>query len=77
MVRLARIQPAAYQKTSSTYFWSGLFTLLLGIPFAILGIIALSDGPGGEWGYFFLAMGVLFAGWGVSQFISSKKMNQK
>lgn len=67
----------AYQKTSATYFRSGLFTLLLGVPFLILGSVGVSSGTGGEWGYFLLVMGILFIGWGVSHFVSARRMSQK
>jgi len=67
----------AYQKTSATYFRSGLFTALLGSLFLVLGVIGVASGTGGEWGYFLLVAGLLFAGWGVSQFISARSMRQK
>ncbi|HNQ73210.1 MAG TPA: hypothetical protein PKN95_06350 [Verrucomicrobiota bacterium] len=67
----------AYQKTSATYFQSGWFILLLGIPFLVLGVAGVSSGTGGEWGYFLLTMGVLFMGWGVSHFISARRLRQK
>jgi hypothetical protein len=67
----------AYQKTSATYFRSGLFTLLLGSVFLVLGVFGLVSGTGGEWDYFLLLVGLLFAGWGVSQFVSARTMRQK
>jgi hypothetical protein len=67
----------AYQKTGAMHFRSGLFTLLLGIPFVILGIVVLSTTGDGTWGIWFLLMGILFAAWGVSQFISAKRISQK
>lgn len=67
----------AYHKTSAAYFWSGLFTFLLGIPFLIFGLFAVSSGPRGQWGYLLLVIGILFAGWGVSQFVSARRMNRK
>lgn len=67
----------AYQKTSAAYFRSGLFTFLLGSVFLLLGVFGVASGTEGEWGYFFLIMGLLFAGWGISQFVSAKRMSQK
>jgi hypothetical protein len=67
----------AYQKTSATYFRSGLFTLLLSITFFVLGLLGVARGRGGEWGYFLLVLGLLLGGMGVSHFISAKKMSQK
>jgi membrane-bound ClpP family serine protease len=67
----------AYQKTSATYFRSGLFILLLGSVFLVLGVFGVSSGTGGEWGYFLLVVGLLFAGMGVSHFISARRMSQK
>jgi hypothetical protein len=67
----------AYQKTSATYFRSGIFTCLMGAVFALLGAAGLMSGIGSEMGYFFLVMGLLFIGWGVSHFVSAKKMRQK
>jgi hypothetical protein len=45
--------------------------------FLVLGVFEAASGTGGEWGYFLLLIGLLFAGWGVSYFISAKRMNQK
>jgi hypothetical protein len=67
----------AYQKTSATYFWSGLFTFLLGSVFLVLGGFGAASGTGGEWGYFFLFVGILFAAWGVSYFVSARRMSRK
>ncbi len=67
----------AYQKTSATYFRSGLITLLLGSVFLVIGGFGVTRGAGGEWGYFLLLIGLLIAGMGVSHFISAKKMKQK
>jgi hypothetical protein len=67
----------AYLKTSATYFRTGLFTLLLGVLFAIPGVVAVSSGRRGVWGYFFLASGILFMGMGFSYFVSGKRMKQK
>jgi hypothetical protein len=51
--------------------------VLLGGVFLLLGVIVASSGSGGEWGYFLLAMGLLFAAWGVSYFVSARRMSQK
>lgn len=66
-----------YQKTSATYFSSALFALLVGVSFLILGGVWVSSGTGGEWGYFLLVTGFLFIGWGVSHFVSARRMRQK
>ena len=66
-----------YQKTSGIYFWSGLFILLLGSLFLVLGVFGAASGTGVEWGYFLLVVGLLFVGWGVSYFISARRMSQK
>lgn len=66
-----------YKKTSATYFRSGLFTLLAGVPFLVLGAVGVSSGTGGEWGYFLLVMGMVFGGWGISHFVSARRMRQK
>lgn len=50
----------AYQKTGATYFRSGLFTLLLGSVFLLVGGATVTNGKGGEWGYFLVVIGVLF-----------------
>jgi hypothetical protein len=67
----------AYQKSSATYFRSGLFTFLLGLMFLVLGGIVVAIGTDDEFGYFVLVCGLLFAGWGVSFFVSARRMNQK
>jgi hypothetical protein len=67
----------AYQKTSATYFRSGIFTLLLGVMFLLIGLAGVSKGTEGAWGYFPLVMGFVFAGWAVSHFVSAKRLGQK
>lgn len=67
----------AYQKTSATHFRAGLFNFLIGSVFVLLGGVGVSKGTDGEWGYFFLLMGILFAGFGVSSLVSAKKWRQK
>jgi hypothetical protein len=67
----------AYQKTSATYFRTGLFTFLLGCVFFLLGAFGATRGAGGEWGYFFLVTGALFLGWGISYFVSARRAKQK
>src|SRR5580658_9442633 len=59
----------AYQKTSSTYLRSGIFVLLLGLVFFLIGI-ATSFGPKPD--YFLLITGGLFIAWGISYFFSAK-----
>lgn len=56
---------------------TALFTLLLGLLFLVVGVRGVSSGPGGEWGYFWLLVGTLFSGWGVSHLLSARRMSQK
>ena len=67
----------AYQKTSAIYFRSGIFVTILGTIFALLGVAGLTNREHSEFGFFLLFIGVVFAGWGVSHFVSAKKMSQK
>ena len=67
----------AYQKTSASYFRSGIFVTLLGVVFAFLGSISVRSPEHSEGSYFLFFMGIVFAGWGVSHFVSAKRMNQK
>ena len=67
----------AYQKTSSTYFRTGLFTFLLGAVFLVLGGFGVASGVAEAPAYFLLVIGVLFAGWAFSYFVSARRMNQK
>lgn len=67
----------AYQKTSATYFRSGIFVTLLGAIFALLGIIGLRSTENSEMSWFLLFLGMVFVAWGVSHFVSARKMNQK
>jgi hypothetical protein len=64
----------AYQKTSSTMFRSGFFILLLGAVFLIIGLLtSMSSGPN----YFLIVMGILFVAWGISHFVSARRLSQK
>jgi hypothetical protein len=67
----------AYQKTSATYFRSGIFVTLVGAIFAILGVVTFANSERSEGSYFLLFMGIIFIGWGVSHFVSARKMSQK
>ena len=67
----------AYQKTSANYLRSGIFVTLLGMMFLLLGVCGVISPQPSEWSYFLLFMGIIFAGWGVSQFVSAKRMSQK
>ena len=64
----------AYQKSSSTIFRSGIFILLLGAVFLLIGIASCL---GSQPNYFFLATGALFVAWGISNFISARRFRQK
>jgi hypothetical protein len=67
----------AYQKTSATYFRSGIFITLLGVIFALIGIVGVTSSERSEWSFFLLFMGIIFAAWGVSHFVSARRMSQK
>ena len=64
----------AYQKSSNTLFRTGLFTLLLGAVFLLIGLL-MSDASGAK--YFIIVMGLLFVGWGISYFVSARRLRQK
>ncbi len=74
---LAARGSTVYQKTSANYLRSGLFTCLAGALFVAVGALIVTRGEGGEWGYFLVALGILYAGWGASHLSSAKRMNQK
>jgi hypothetical protein len=67
----------AYQKTSATYFRSGIFITLLGAIFGLLGVVGVTNSERSEWSFFLLFMGIIFAAWGVSHFVSARRMSQK
>ena len=67
----------AYQKTSATYFRSGVFTTMLGAIFLLLGMVGVTSNERSEWSYVLLSIGAIFAGWGVSHFVSARRMSQK
>ena len=67
----------AYQKTGAIWFRSGIFSLLLGGVFMIFGVPGLVSDSRSEWDYFLFGIGLLFAGWSVAQFISSRRISQK
>jgi hypothetical protein len=50
---------------------------MLGAIFALLGIVGVTSSERSEWSYFLLFMGLIFTGWGVSHFVSARKMSQK
>jgi len=66
-----------YGKTSATYFRTGLFTLLMGAVFLLIGLSSVFRDSSSPWSYFLLLMGVIFGGWGISYFVSAKRMSQK
>ena len=67
----------AYQKTSATFFRSGIFVTMLGTIFGLVGWMGIRGGSRAPWSYFLLLMGLIFAGWGISHFVSARKMSQK
>ena len=66
-----------YQKTSYIHFWSGVFISLIGASLLLLGGSLMATGGQPEGGIFWLFMGIIFTGWGISSLISARKMNQK
>ena len=67
----------AYQKTSASYFRSGIFVSLLGAIFILVGALGGPNSEHSEWNYFSLFVGIIFAGWGISHFVSAKRLSQK
>ena len=66
-----------YQKNSSTLFWAGLFTSLLGSAFLLLGVGSVATSQPLELSFFMLIVGTLFLGWGMTYFVSARRMKQK
>jgi ABC-type transport system involved in multi-copper enzyme maturation permease subunit len=64
----------AYQKASGTFLRSGIFILLLGAVFLTIGIIS---SIGSQPNYFLIVTGLLFVGWGISQFLTVRRYRQK
>ncbi|HTH46464.1 MAG TPA: hypothetical protein VMB21_03035 [Candidatus Limnocylindria bacterium] len=67
----------AYQKTSATYLRSGVFMMVIGNAFVIVGIHLLVRGVDVVLGLLPCIMGLLFVGWGISYLVSAKRMKQK
>ncbi len=64
----------AYQKTSNTYLRSGIFILLLGAVFLLIGIVSsVNSQPN----YFLIITGALFVCWGISCLFSARRIGQK
>ena len=74
---LAERGRTAYQKTSATYFRSGIFIVMLGSIFVLLGLAGITSSEHSVWNYFLLFMGLTFAGWGISHFVSARRFKQK
>ena len=67
----------AYKKTSASYLRSGIFMMLIGSTFLVIGVRGLVEGVGGMAVYFPLSGGFLFGCWGVSYLFSARQINQK
>jgi len=67
----------AYQKSSAIQFRNGIFIVLLGMTFLIIGIIPILKGQASDWTYVQFFIGVLFAGMGISSLISAKRFREK
>jgi hypothetical protein len=66
-----------YQKNSSTLFWAGLFTSLMGSGFLLLGVVSIATGQPLAVSVIPTIMGTLFLAWGISYFVSARRMKQK
>jgi len=66
-----------YSKSSATYFRTGLFTTLMGTVFLLIGLSGVLRDSRSPWNYFLLIMGLIFAGWGISYFVSAKRFREK
>ena len=64
----------AYQKASGTFLRSGIFILLLGAVFLIVGV---ASSIGSQPNYFLIVMGLLFVSWGISQFFTARRYKKK
>ncbi len=67
----------AYLKTSASYFRSGVFMIIMGIGFVLVGVSFLARGEGVLMVLLPIFMGLLFACWGVSSWVSAKRLKQK
>lgn len=67
----------AYQKSSTIQLRNGIFIILLGATFLVVGILPFWRGEPSEWNYFMIVAGVLFSGMGVSSLISAKRFREK
>jgi hypothetical protein len=68
---------SVYQKTASSYFRNGVFVALMGLAFCVLGFPAVSPGHSSPANVVFFCLGVLFIGWGISQWVSGRRLRQK
>ncbi|MEI8196488.1 MAG: hypothetical protein WCI73_11315 [Phycisphaerae bacterium] len=67
----------AYQKASATYLRTGIFVTLMGMIFLILGVIGMVGTKWAAWSFFMPFLGIVFTGWGITYFVSAKRMSQK
>jgi hypothetical protein len=68
---------AVYPKTAATYARSGVFILVMGACFSLLGVVPILGGNKSLPNYIFATMGVLFICWGILQFRAAKKWRNK
>jgi hypothetical protein len=66
-----------YQKTASIYFRNGVFVVLMGLAFCILGTPVFSRGTLSSSNAVFFGLGLLFIGWGISSFVSARRFRKK
>ena len=67
----------ACQKTSATFFNSGIFMLLLGAIFLLAGVLAAATRDRLEVAAIPFFFGLVFTAWGISSFVSAKRIAQK
>jgi hypothetical protein len=67
----------AYQKSSATFFRTALLTSAMGITFVALGSRALSWSRDHTAAYAIIFLGVLFVVWGISYYVSSRRLREK
>jgi len=65
------------RRMSGLHHRLGSLYVLLGVAFLATGGSGLWRGETSEWPYFTLAVGVIFAGWGVSSLIAARKSREK
>ncbi len=68
---------SAYQKTSAAYSYAGIFSAIFGTIFAALGLLAAASEETRAMGAVLALFGLVFAGYGVAQLVTARRMRQK